>query len=136
MPITPEQFQDRMKRAGPRMLKNIKREFVKIGLRMETQAKVNATTYPRVVTGRLRSSINSKVTTSEGSPQIILRAGGTHKIAEFAGTQVNYARAIEFGTDRIKPRLFMGRAVKTMIKRIDPEISKAMRLSLEGSSGF
>ena len=128
MPITPEQFQDRMKKAGPRMLKNIKREFVKIGMRMETQAKLNATTYPRVVTGRLRSSINSKVTTSEGSPQIILRAGGTN--------QVNYARAIEFGTDRIKPRLFMGRAVKTMIKRIDPEISKAMRLSLEGSSGF
>ena len=128
MSLTPEQFQNRMKKAGPRMLKNIEKTFVKIGLRMEAEAKKNATVYPRVVTGRLRSSINSKVISSGGSPRIILRAGGTH--------QVNYARAIEFGTNRIKPRLFMGSAVQTILRRVEPEINQAVKISLEESSAF
>ena len=128
MPLTPEQFQTRMEKAGPRMLKKLKKTFVKIGLRMEAEAKKNATVYPRVVTGRLRSSINAKVTDSGGSPRIILRAGGTH--------QVNYARAIEFGTNRIKPRLFMGSAVQTILRRIDPEINKALKITLEKPGDF
>ena len=128
MSLTPEQFQNRMKKAGPRMLKNIEKTFVKIGLRMEAEAKKNATVYPRVVTGRLRSSINSKVISSGGSPRIILRAGGTH--------QVNYARTIEFGTNRIKPRLFMGSAVQTILRRVEPGINKSVKISLEDSSAF
>lgn len=128
MSLTPEQFENRMRKAGPRMLKSLKKEFVKIGLRMEAEAKKNATYYPRVVTGRLRSSINSKVTISEGSPQIILRAGGSN--------QVNYARAIEFGTDRIEPRLFMGSAVQTILRRVEPGIFRVIKLSLEEADAF
>ena len=128
MPLTPEQFQDRMKKAGPRTLKAIEKKFIKMGLRMETSAKINATFYPRVVTGRLRSSINSKVITSGGSPRLLLRAGGTN--------QVNYARAIEFGTDRIKPRLFMGTAFNDILKRADKNIKDAVKVSLVEASAF
>ena len=105
--ISLAQFQDRMRRADQRLIKALFQRLRVLSLKAEAEAKRNATDYPRVRTGRLRSSITGLVSTKDASPRMILMAGGNTK-----GAPVRYAKFVEFGTRRMQPRLFMGRAMK------------------------
>ncbi|MAF25761.1 hypothetical protein CL634_09345 [bacterium] len=144
--MTPEEFQKKMEKSQPRMMKLLAKEMKKVGLKIEKEAKTNATYFPRVRTGRLRSSINSKVIDFQGSPRILTQAG--------KGSAVKYAAFVEFGTEDpepprlfyskqlngfryaskgIKPRLFVGHAVEKERRDMPAILKKLMKLTLVGN---
>lgn len=119
--LTLAQFQHRMRRADQRIVKTLYDKLTVLSLQAEREAKLNATHYPRVRTGRLRSSITGLVDTKDGRPRLLLRAGGNS-----SGAPVNYAHYIEFGAPRrnIEPRYFMGLAMQ---KIQDSQVPKELR---------
>ncbi len=117
--ISLAQFQNRMRRADRRLVKTLFLKLRELSLKGEAEAKRNATDYPRVRTGRLRSSITGLVDTKDAKPRILLRAGGNTK-----GAPVNYAQYVEFGTKYMRPRLFMGRAMQKIERN---EVVKELR---------
>ena len=80
---------------------------------------------PKVQTGRLRSSITGLVDAPLGSPRVVLRAGGSS-----SGSDVDYAEYVEFGTRYIKPRLFLGRAVRSESERLPDRLSSLLSVAL------
>lgn len=106
MSITIGQLRKKLKEQNVRLVKELDKEAKIIALLLEREAKINATTYPKVRTGRLRSSIMGTFETKDGNPEIILKAGG-----QSGGKVVNYAAALEFGKGKIKPRFYLGRAM-------------------------
>lgn len=135
----------------------ITKEMKKSGLRMERSAKKNATgtkeNPPRVFTGRLRSSIQP--IQLKDRLGVILQAGGQGIVGKdstgfMSSADVNYAPVIEFGgainlsksfgtgqtekgRDRwitIRPRLFMGKAVRKEEKTLPDKFQKLFELSL------
>lgn len=125
--LTFDQFAHRMRRADRALMKTLYTKMLGLSLEAERYAKLNATDYPRVRTGRLRSSITGLVDTKEGRPRILLRAGGNTK-----GAPVNYAHYVEFGTKRMRPRLFMGRAMqKVQQSEVPKELQKLFHLALQ-----
>ena len=126
--ITLAQFQSRMRNADRRLIKTLFQRLRALSLKAEAEAKRNATDYPRVRTGRLRSSITGLVSTKDARPRMILMAGGNTK-----GAPVNYAKFVEFGTRYIRPRLFMGRAMKKVAtNEVRKELRSLLSLSVEG----
>lgn len=126
--ITLAQFQARMRNADRRLIKTLFQRLRVLSLKAEAEGKRNATDYPRVRTGRLRSSITGLVSTKDARPRMILIAGGNTK-----GAPVNYARYVEFGTRYIKPRLFMGRAMKKVAtNEVTKELRGLLSLAVEG----
>jgi len=126
--ITLAQFQTRMRNADRRLIGALFQRLKILSLKAEAEAKRNATDYPRVRTGRLRSSITGLVSTKDARPRMILIAGGNTK-----GAPVNYARYVEFGTRYIKPRLFMGRAMKKVAtNEVTKELRGLLSLAVEG----
>lgn len=120
------QFQHRMRRADQRIVKTLFTKLQVLSLKAEREAKINATDYPRVRTGRLRSSITGLFDTKNGRPRVLLRAGGNT-----SGAPVNYANYVEFGTKHMRPRLFMGRALKTIVETGAPkELSNLLKIAL------
>jgi hypothetical protein len=119
--LTLEQFQHRMRKADQRIVKTLYKKLEILALKAERDAKLNATDYPRVRTGRLRSSITGLFDTKDARPRLLLRAGGNT-----TGAPVNYAHFIEFGAPRrnIEPRYFLGRAMKTIQ---DSEVPKELQ---------
>tara|TARA_A100001011_G_C14319969_1_gene850031 strand:+ start:6028 stop:6426 length:399 start_codon:yes stop_codon:yes gene_type:complete len=102
-----DQFIKVQEKASKRLIDDLKKILEASALKMERSAKVNATSFPKVRTGRLRSSIHGLIDAPLATPRIILRAGG-----QSGGSDVRYAKFQEFGTDNIQPpRLFLGRAV-------------------------
>ncbi len=110
---------------------------------MERQAKLNASAdfydspfqrsgrkrrprpgAPSGLTGRLRSSIRGGSRTKGGILEAFVRAGGS--------TEVFYAAPLEFGTrdGRIKPFLFIGRAVKSEQEEIKRMFSRAITVAM------
>ena len=126
--ITLAQFQSRMRNADRRLIKTLFQRLRALSLKAEAEAKRNATDYPRVRTGRLRSSITGLVSTKDARPRMILMAGGNTK-----GAPVNYAKFVEFGTRYIRPRLFMGRAMKKVAtNEVRKELRSLLSLAVEG----
>jgi len=126
--ITLAQFQSRMRNADRRLIKTLFQRLRVLSLKAEAEAKRNATDYPRVRTGRLRSSITGLVSTKDARPRMILMAGGNTK-----GAPVNYAKFVEFGTRYIRPRLFMGRAMKKVAtNEVRKELRGLLSLAVEG----
>ena len=124
--LTLDEFQNRIQKGEKKLLKNLQKQLKILSLKAERQAKLNATDYPRVRTGRLRSSITGLVDAKDGRPRVLLRAGGNT-----SGAPVNYAHFVEFGTKRMRPRLFMGRAVKNVLKEETPkELRNLLKVSL------
>lgn len=117
--ISLAQFQQRMRKADQRLVKTLFIKLRALSLKAEAEAKRNATDYPRVRTGRLRSSITGLVDTKNARPRLLLRAGGNTN-----GAPVNYASFVEFGTKRMRPRLFMGRAMQKIERN---EVMNEMR---------
>ena len=124
--LTIDEFRYRMRRADQRIVKTLYDKLQVLSLKAERDAKLNASDYPRVRTGRLRSSITGLFDTKDAKPRMILRAGGNT-----TGAPVNYARYVEFGTKHMRPRLFMGRAVKNVLKHETPkELRNLLRVAL------
>lgn len=124
--LTFAQFSHRMRRADQRIVKTLFTKLQVLSLKAEREAKINATDYPRVRTGRLRSSITGLFDTKNGRPRVLLRAGGNT-----SGAPVNYANYVEFGTKHMRPRLFMGRALKTIVETGAPkELSNLLKIAL------
>ena len=126
--LTFDDFMNRMDKADKKLLKNLRKRLMVIALKSEREAKINATDFPQVRTGRLRSSITAIVHAAGGRMRARLRAGGNS-----GGDPVNYARYVEFGTRKMSPRLFMGRAVDTVSKNIPKDLREVLSMSLEVS---
>jgi hypothetical protein len=122
-----EEFYKRIQQSSSELLKELEIQLIKSSLRMERDAKLNATTYPKVRTGRLRSSIAGLVDNKFGTPRVILKAGGNVN-----GAEVNYARELEFGNSSrgIKPRLYLGRAVAGERDRLSDRLSDLLDVAL------
>ena len=118
-------FLKRVKEADSKLLKELEQMLVRSALRMERDAKKNATSKPKVQTGRLRSSITGLVDAPLGAPRVVLRAGGSS-----SGSDVDYAEYVEFGTRYIKPRLFLGRAVRSESERLPDRLSSLLSVAL------
>jgi len=118
-------FLKRVKEADSKLLKELEQMLVRSALRMERDAKKNATSKPKVQTGRLRSSITGLVDAPLGSPRVVLRAGGSS-----SGSDVDYAEYVEFGTRYIKPTLFLGRAVRSESERLPDRLSSLLSVAL------
>lgn len=124
--ISLAQFQERMRKADQRLIKTLFIKLRALSLKAEAEAKRNATDYPRVRTGRLRSSITGLVDTKNARPRLLLRAGGNTN-----GAPVNYASFVEFGTKRMRPRLFMGRAMQKIERNeVVGELRNLLNLAL------
>ena len=120
-----DDFLMRFKKADSKLLKELEQMLIRSALRMERDAKKNATSDPLVQTGRLRSSITGLVDAPLGSPRVVLRAGGSS-----SGSDVDYAEYVEFGTRYIKPRLFLGRAVRSESERLPDRLSSLLSVAL------
>jgi HK97 gp10 family phage protein len=120
-----DDFLKRVKEADSKLLKELEQMLVRSALRMERDAKKNATSKPKVQTGRLRSSITGLVDAPLGSPRVVLRAGGSS-----SGSDVGYAEYVEFGTRYIKPTLFLGRAVRSESERLPDRLSSLLSVAL------
>ena len=107
-------FTEAMATMEGRLAMNITKAMKKSALRMEAQAKLNATTFPRVIDNRLRSSIMGTVINFQDDDYLILRAGGlTAPNRPFSeSADVVYAAVQEFGggPNRIIPKFYLRRA--------------------------
>ena len=124
--LTFDDLINRLNKADNRLLKTLRKKLTIIALRSEREAKKNATDYPKVRTGRLRSSITGIVDAKDGNPRAVLRAGGNS-----GGTPVLYAKYVEFGTRKMAPRLFMKRGIEAALKDADKELRDLLSLSLQ-----
>lgn len=124
--LTFDDFIKRIDKADNRLLKTLRKKLTIISLKSEREAKKNATDYPKVRTGRLRSSITGIVDAKDGNPRAVLRAGGNS-----GGVPVLYAKYVEFGTRKMAPRLFMKRGIETALKDADKELENLLSLSLQ-----
>ena len=121
-----DDFVSRINKADKILLKTLRQKLMIIGLKAERQAKINATKFPRVRTGRLRSSIAYLVDSKGGNMRVLLRAGGDTR-----GAPVLYAKYVEFGTKFMRPRLFMGRAIRTAQKGMRKELKGLLKVALQ-----
>lgn len=121
-------FQDlspQMRGAKRRLLNQLEKRLKISALEMEARSKQVAFSRFNNRSGRLRQSIAGRFAVVDGKPTAILQAGG-----QFGGTELEYARYIEFGTRYIKPRLFLGRSIEAQQKEIRPKLNDLLRVAL------
>ena len=125
------EFADDLKSAA--ISKAMLRSLNASAFRMEARAKLNATTYPRVRTGRLRGSIKGRAVQTAQTISIRLWAGGEgikYAIYQEKGT------IHENGTIRLAPRRYLERARNAEGARARESLSKAVATALrEGAHG-
>lgn len=119
------EFNENIHNAKSRFINDLERILIKTSLRLERRAKLNATSYPKVVTGRLRSSISGLTDSKLGSHRIKLKAGGS-----ISGADVEYAKYIELGTRFIKPRLFLNRAIESERESLNDQLSDLLHVTM------
>lgn len=135
---TLKEFVKRTRKEAEQLTKELERHLLKIGLQLERDAKKNATDdfYQPLtrsgnvrkyykLTGRLRNSINARIKQGKNT-EVILQAGGFN-----GGQSVAYAAALEFGTPRIDPYLFMGKAVAKSGSELPVQLEKFLQLQLQ-----
>ena len=138
MSITVLQFEKILDEAEGRLIQNIRASLIKNALAMEGAAKKNATSFPRVQTGRLRNSIIGSVIQFQDDEFLILRAGGQERGIPSSpystSADVVYAAVQEFGggPNRIKPKFYLRRARDQRLPRVKWGITRAMNLALQG----
>ena len=123
--ITPKKFDRELSGGADRLLKQLVKRLKIAALQMEGRSKQNVYSGFNNRTGRLRQSIAGRFVILDGKPTAVLQAGG-----QFGGAELDYARFIEFGTRRIKPRLFLGRSVRDQQKEIQPKLQDLLRAAL------
>lgn len=151
MAISYTEFQDRIAMTYGRLRNNLIISSIKASFEMERLAKNNARSYPKVVTGRLRNSIQGVTDHDQGTIKIGLRAGervkgstnlkrrydyetGSFYMSKVdAPAQVFYAPFVEFGTKHMRPRFFMRRAVEQVQRSVLPNLlNDSWRLAATG----
>ena len=134
MTITIDQFNEVLRNQPFKLENQLIKGMKETGFQLEEQAKENATTYPRVYTGRLRNSIQTDSIKMGDGFGIRLRAGGQgiKGIGNNPPADVNYAAKIEFGDGQIAPRLFLRRAMDQIIKtKFQDMIDRVLARSFE-----
>lgn len=123
-----DQFLKALGKTESRLTKELGQILVKSALRMEREAKRNATVDPKVRTGRLRSSITGLVLMKQGEPRIVLRAGGRSIRGSSDGVaDVDYAEKIELGLENIRyPRFYLRKAFRKEKVKLEQELKKAL----------
>ena len=124
--LTFDDLINRLNKADRKLLDTLQQKLMIIALKAERGAKRRATFYPKVRTGRLRSSITAITDAKDGNPRAVLRAGGNS-----GGVPVLYAKYVEFGTRKMAPRLFMGRAIRSAQKGVRRELKNLLVLALQ-----
>tara|TARA_A200000159_G_scaffold72626_1_gene67377 strand:+ start:417 stop:818 length:402 start_codon:yes stop_codon:yes gene_type:complete len=124
--LTLDDFVSKGQKADRLLLRTLRKKLRILALKAEREAKKNATDYPKVRTGRLRSSITGIVGARRGNLRALLRAGGNS-----GGAPVLYAKYVEFGTRKMAPRLFMKRGIETALKDMDKELQDLLVVSLQ-----
>jgi hypothetical protein len=123
--ITPKKFDRELSGGADRLLKQLVKRLKIAALQMEGRSKQNVYSGFNNRTGRLRQSIAGRFVILDGKPTAVLQAGG-----QFGGAELDYARFIEFGTRRIKPRLFLGRSIRDQQKELQPKLQDLLRAAL------
>ena len=123
--ITPKKFNRELSGGADRLLNQLIKRLKIAALQMEGRSKQNVFSGFNNRTGRLRQSIAGRFVILDGKPTAVLQAGG-----QFGGAELDYAGFIEFGTRRIKPRLFLGRSIRDQQKLIQPELQNLLRAAL------
>ena len=123
--ITPKKFDRELKGGANRLLKQLVKRLKIAALQMEGRSKQNVFSGFNNQTGRLRQSIAGRFVILDGKPTAVLQAGG-----QFGGSELEYARFIEFGTRYIQPRRFLGRSIEAQQKLIQPELQDLLRAAL------
>ena len=138
MSITGEEFTERLRKSPDLLTDNLRNALARAANRMMTSAKVNATTFPRAISGNLFRSIQGIVLRSKttGEQRLLLRAGA-NAIATSTEEQtadVVYARVQELGGGpfRIKKKRYLGRARDKHLPQTAREMDKALKFALEG----
>ena len=136
MSISLDEFSKRLDTMDGRLAQNITKAMKKNALRMEAQAKLNATTFPKVIDNRLRSSIMGTVINFQNDDFLILRAGGlTAPSRPFSeSADVVYAAVQEFGggPNRIIPKFYLRRARDKIEPIFRRDLNKAAEAALKG----
>ena len=136
MSITYEEFIERLANAGGLIAWNTRFALTKGSLRMEADAKRNATYFPRVQTGRLRNSIMAGALKIGNETGLVLRAGGlstpTRPFTESA--DVVYAAIQEYGggPQRIKEKRYLNRAFEKNLPKTEKMLDAAFLAALRG----
>ena len=106
-----------------RLFKKMDKLTNKTASKMKMQAVKNAHVYPKKRTGRLVSSIQGEV----------FKSGADFEILVFADTDVApYAEFVEFGTSRMKPRLYIKKAVEKVQPSFEKAVDDLLSETLEG----
>ena len=136
MSISFDEFSKRLDTMEGRLAQNITKAMKQNALRMEAQAKLNATTFPKVIDNRLRSSIMGTVINFQNDDFLILRAGGlTAPSRPFSeSADVVYAAVQEFGggPNRIIPKFYLRRARDKIEPIFRRDLNKAAEAALKG----
>jgi HK97 gp10 family phage protein len=103
---------EKFKAIGKQVYTEQEQGVLQAAMIVERDAKINAP----VDTGRLRSSITSRIAENDGTT-----------IAAEVGTNVQYAQAVEFGTSRKAARPFMLPAFENNKQKILKQLAKAMK---------
>ena len=123
--INSDEFAPELKRGASRLLQELEKRMKISALQMERRSKQVAFSEFNNVTGRLRQSIAGRYAVIYGMPTAILQAGG-----QFGGSELEYARYIEFGTSHIRPRLFLGRSIEKQREIIEPKLNDLLKVAL------
>jgi hypothetical protein len=135
--ITYEEFLTRLRDSDGLMFRNVRNALVKAADRMRSSAQVNATSFPKVISGELKKSIHGVVLEKpKGKLNLVLRAGGTvapsRPYEEVA--DIVYARVQELGGGpfNIREKRYLGRARDKHLPSLEKEMDLAIKLSLLG----
>jgi len=120
-----DQFVFKVQNLDSKLMTELKKILVDSALQMERDAKLNATTYPRVRTNTLRRSITGFTKMKMGESRVFLRAGG-----KVEGKEVNYARYVEHGTDKMAARRYLGRAFNKELQHLSNRLSSLLSNSM------
>ena len=136
MSISFDEFTKTLGSMEGRLAKNINKAMKANALRMQTAARLNATTFPRVIDNRLRGSIMGTVINFQEDDYLILRAGGiTAPSRPFSeSADVVYAAVQEFGggPNRIIPKFYLRRARDKIKPIFERDLKAAAEAALKG----
>ena len=127
-----KQFIKLVRETEDELVQELGRILIASAARMERQAKINATTFPKVRTGRLRNSITGLVMMKSGEPRIVLRAGGSNVRGLTKGVgDVYYAEDVELGKGNVRvPRYYLRRALRKEQKTLEKKLGDALKRAM------
>tara|TARA_Y100001963_G_C6785481_1_gene452451 strand:- start:241 stop:624 length:384 start_codon:yes stop_codon:yes gene_type:complete len=125
--MTLEQFQRQLEKQGTNLDAYFSKNLRSVSKKLRQRAQLQATIDPKVRSGDLYRSIESKIKSRTSEVEIVLSAGSD---------SVKYAAPIEFGTKdgRLYPRLFLDKAVKLQQQRMPKFLKLLLKKVLDGQN--